>query len=82
MAPYDETARGTWKQAAACQGTAANVFYPDTDAAAKLAKAICAGCKVKSQCLEVALRNQERHGVWGGLTERERSRLRRQLRAA
>ncbi|MGH9278801.1 MAG: WhiB family transcriptional regulator [Acidimicrobiales bacterium] len=79
---FDASGRDTWKQAAACKGTAANVFFPDTDASAKAAKAICARCMVRSNCLEVALRNKERHGVWGGMTERERARIRRNLRAA
>jgi hypothetical protein len=41
------------------------------------AKKICTGCEVKAQCLEYALANDERFGIWGGLSERERRRLRR-----
>ena len=41
------------------------------------AKKICTGCEVKAECLEYALANDERFGIWGGLSERERRRLRR-----
>ena len=77
MVLYDASATSTWKEAAACRGSAAEVFYPETEAEAKVAKAICASCVVRSTCLQVALRNRERHGVWGGMTERERASLRR-----
>jgi WhiB family redox-sensing transcriptional regulator len=33
---------------------------------------------VKAQCLEYALKNDERFGIWGGLSERERRKLRKQ----
>jgi WhiB family redox-sensing transcriptional regulator len=59
-----------------------NTFYPETLHEVAVAKAVCAGCKVRQMCLETALRNRERHGVWGGLTERERARLRGRLRRA
>ncbi|MGH9222231.1 MAG: WhiB family transcriptional regulator [Acidimicrobiales bacterium] len=73
---------GTWKEAAACKGEPASVFFPETEPAAAAAKAICARCPVSDLCLTVALRNGERHGVWGGKTERERARLRRSIAKA
>ena len=42
------------------------------------AKAFCAGCVVREDCLEYALRNGEKFGIWGGMSERERRRIRRQ----
>jgi WhiB family redox-sensing transcriptional regulator len=48
------------------------------DAELAYAKSICKGCPVKRECLEYALVNRERDGVWGGLGERERRRLIRQ----
>lgn len=39
------------------------------------AKAICAQCPVRRQCLEWALETHQPHGVWGGLDEQERERL-------
>lgn len=41
------------------------------------AKRICLGCEVRDSCLEYALANDERFGIWGGLSERERRRLKR-----
>jgi WhiB family redox-sensing transcriptional regulator len=39
---------------------------------------VCRGCEVRQQCLDYALANGEKFGIWGGLSERERRRLRRQ----
>ena len=44
------------------------------------AKRVCSGCSVRAECLEFALANDERFGIWGGLSERERRRLRLQQR--
>ena len=41
------------------------------------AKKICTGCDVRAECLSYALSNDERFGIWGGLSERERRRLKR-----
>ena len=57
-----------------------DIFYPASDEEAEEAKAICAQCPVRQACLEYALANRERDGVWGGATERERRRLVRQRR--
>jgi WhiB family transcriptional regulator, redox-sensing transcriptional regulator len=46
------------------------------------AKAVCAECPVKAECLELALANDERYGIWGGLTERERREVKRRRRTA
>ena len=56
------------------------VFYPVNDDDAEEAKEVCAGCPVRQPCLEWALQDRERFGVWGGLTERERRRMLRQRR--
>ena len=70
----------TWRQHAACRGADPDIFYPSSDEEAEEAKAICATCPVRQACLEHALANRERDGVWGGATERERRRLIRQRR--
>ncbi len=70
----------TWRQRAACLGIDAAVFYPVSDEEAGPAKSICAECPVRQPCLEYALVNRERDGVWGGATERERRRMLRQRR--
>ena len=70
----------TWREHAACRGIDASVFYPASEEEAEAAKEICAGCSVRQLCLEYALSNRERDGVWGGTTERERRRVLRQRR--
>ena len=70
----------SWRQHAACRGIDPNIFYPVSDDDAEEAKSICAACPVRQACLEYALANRERDGVWGGATERERRRLVRQRR--
>jgi WhiB family redox-sensing transcriptional regulator len=69
-----------WRQRAACRGVDPDIFYPASDEEAEVAKAICAQCPVREACLEYALANRERDGVWGGATERERRRIIRQRR--
>ena len=70
----------TWRTHAACSGLEPEVFYPVSEEQAEEAKAICRECPVREPCLEYALTNRERDGVWGGATERERRRLIRQRR--
>ena len=70
----------SWRQRAACRGVDPDVFYPSTDEEAEEAKSICRVCPVREACLEYALANRERDGVWGGATERERRRIVRQRR--
>jgi WhiB family redox-sensing transcriptional regulator len=69
-----------WRQLADCRGVEPEIFYPVTDEEAEEAKVICAGCPVREMCLDFALTNRERDGVWGGATERERRRILRQRR--
>ncbi len=69
-----------WRKRAACRGIDPEVFYPASDEDAGQAKAICAVCPVREACLEHALANREREGIWGGATERERRRIHRQRR--
>jgi WhiB family redox-sensing transcriptional regulator len=70
----------SWRQHAACRGVDPDIFYPVSDEDAEAAKAVCHQCPVREACLEYALVNRERDGVWGGATERERRRLVRQRR--
>ena len=70
----------SWRQRAACRGVDPDIFYPASDEESDEAKGICGICPVREACLEYALANRERDGVWGGATERERRRLIRQRR--
>jgi len=70
----------SWRHRAACRGVDPDVFYPVSDEEAEAAKAVCNACPVRQPCLEYALANRERDGVWGGATERERRRMIRQRR--
>lgn len=70
----------SWRQSAACRGVDPEIFYPDSEEEAEAAKSVCGQCDVRETCLEFALANREREGVWGGATERERRRLLRQRR--
>lgn len=66
-----------WQTEANCLGVDADLFFPERGASTKEAKAVCQGCEVKNDCLEYALKNGEKFGIWGGLSERERRRIRR-----
>lgn len=66
-----------WQDRALCAQTDPEAFFPEKGGSTREAKKICRGCEVKSQCLEYALANDERFGIWGGLSERERRRFRR-----
>jgi WhiB family transcriptional regulator, redox-sensing transcriptional regulator len=75
--PADPEAK-SWQDFANCLGVDPDLFFPERGASTKEAKAVCRGCTVRDDCLEYALANGEKFGIWGGLSERERRRLRRQ----
>ena len=52
-------------------------FFPEKGGSTREAKRICAACPVRDDCLQYALENDERFGIWGGLSERERRRAKR-----
>ena len=67
----------SWQERALCAQTDPEAFFPEKGGSTREAKRICVGCEVKSECLEYALGHDERFGIWGGLSERERRRLKR-----
>ena len=69
-----------WRSLGACRGLDPELFFPETEDQADVAKTVCQGCDVRISCLEHALASREKVGVWGGSTERERRRLIRQRR--
>lgn len=72
-----EAVEDQWQDRALCAQTDPEAFFPEKGGSTREAKRICQGCEVKGECLEYALHNDERFGIWGGLSERERRRLKR-----
>lgn len=69
----------SWQERALCAQTDPEAFFPEKGGSTREAKRVCAACEVRAQCLEAALRNDERFGIWGGLSERERRRLKKRV---
>lgn len=68
-----------WQDHAACTDHPdRSIFFPERGETTAAAKAVCATCPVKAECLDYAVRNHENYGIWGGTSERERRQLRRQ----
>ena len=72
----DTDAHG-WQDEANCLGVDPDLFFPERGASTREAKEVCRGCVVRLECLEYALQSDERFGIWGGLSERERRRLKK-----
>ena len=75
----------SWEDRAACIDADPGVFFPDklTAALEAAAKRVCAVCGVREDCLNFALADPSLdHGVWGGMTPKERRLERRQRRLA
>jgi len=64
-----------WQAHAACLNTGPDLMFPEKGDRSPAPKRICGYCPARRECLEYALENDERHGIWGGLTLRERRRL-------
>lgn len=82
--------RPEWFERAACRGFAELhggaerdlVFFPHSGMSVRAGRELCADCPVKVECLDYALDARIKHGIWGGLTERERRTLRRDRNVA
>ncbi len=77
MDPDSDTNPLAWQRDAICSQTDPEAFFPEKGGSTRDAKKICSNCDVRQQCLEYALKNDERFGIWGGLSERERRKLKR-----
>jgi len=66
-----------WQEQALCAQTDPEAFFPEKGGSTREAKRVCASCDVRAECLDYALGNDERFGIWGGLSERERRKIRR-----
>jgi WhiB family redox-sensing transcriptional regulator len=67
-----------WQDKALCAQTDPEAFFPEKGGSTREAKRVCRSCEVRAECLEYALEHDERFGIWGGMSERERRRLKRQ----
>ena len=74
---HDDERQMRWQDQAACLGMDPDLFFPERGASTREAKGICRACIVREDCLEYALANGEKFGIWGGMSERERRRIRR-----
>ncbi|ACQ79466.1 transcription factor WhiB [Beutenbergia cavernae DSM 12333] len=73
-----DTATGLeWQERALCAQTDPEAFFPEKGGSTREAKRVCTSCEVRAECLEYALAHDERFGIWGGLSERERRKLKR-----
>ncbi len=66
-----------WQARANCMGVDPELFFPERGSSTREAKEVCRGCVVRVECLEFAIANSEKFGIWGGMSERERRRVRR-----
>lgn len=79
----DETADElAWQDRALCAQTDAEIFFPEKGGSTREAKKVCKLCFVRTNCLQYALDKDERFGIWGGMSERERRKLQRTAVAA
>jgi len=69
----------SWQDHAACKGMDNELFFSERGdtLGVELGKQVCAECPVKVQCLEYAIENREKYGIWGGKSERQRREIRR-----
>ena len=78
---FVDTAEGegelSWQERALCAQTDPEAFFPEKGGSTREAKKVCVGCDVRGECLEYALAHDERFGIWGGLSERERRKLKK-----
>ena len=66
-----------WQASALCAQTDPESFFPEKGGSTREAKKVCQSCDVRAECLDYALGHDERFGIWGGLSERERRRLKK-----
>lgn len=71
-----------WQDLAACRAVAVELFFPPAEQESEVAKSVCSECTVRQPCLEFALAEGERFGIWGGLTSQERRSLAAKRRKA
>jgi len=73
----DDAEENGWQERALCAQTDPEAFFPEKGGSTREAKRVCLTCDVRGECLDYALQNDERFGIWGGLSERERRKLKK-----
>ena len=76
--PMESDEELMWQERALCAQTDPEAFFPEKGGSTREAKRVCLTCDVRGECLEYALAHDERFGIWGGLSERERRKLKKQ----
>lgn len=66
-----------WADHGSCTNADPDLFFPQPGADTSYARSICRACPVRLHCLDYALESGQKHGIWGGMTESQRRRLRR-----
>ena len=74
--------RPAWMRRSACRGRTTVDFFPDPGASTEAARATCATCPVRDDCLAFALADRATQGIGGGTDEAERRALRRRRKVA
>src|SRR5699024_10302300 len=69
----------TWHERAMCAENDPEEFFPEGGGATREERRACVACEVRAECLEYAWENDERFGIWGGLVDRERRKLKRRV---
>lgn len=82
MSRRDSSEVYDWRDDALCREVDADGFFVEKGGSTVAIKRICKACPVKQECLEYAFDNDERYGVWGGTSERERARMKREQNQA
>ncbi len=77
LVPLSDVEELAWQEQALCAQTDPEAFFPEKGGSTREAKKVCLSCEVRVDCLEYALEQDERFGIWGGLSERERRRLKK-----
>jgi WhiB family redox-sensing transcriptional regulator len=78
--PEDSSYSVIWQDRANCLGVNPDLFFPERGASSVEAKKVCAECVVRLECLDYALVHGEKFGIWGGTSERQRRRMRRNFK--
>ena len=66
-----------WMDDALCAQVDTELFFPEQGKSSREARKVCRSCPVKKECLEWSLKTGQRFGVWGGMSERQRRKMRR-----